>query len=241
MPNYKIRLSFIGTRYAGWQIQPRLPTVQGTIKEVLEQITQEHVNIIGCSRTDAGVHALDYVANFKLSRKIDTDKFLIALNSLLPDDIGIKSIELVDDKFNSRFSVKGKRYLYRIWNSKAKNPFILPFSWIILNELNKEAMREAIKIFKGEYDFKGFAKIEEDEKNTVINIEEAYMETKGEIIEIRLKASHFLRYMVRRIVGALVNIGQGKTGIEDIKSYLSGKKCPFTAPSKGLFLEKVYE
>ncbi len=241
MPNYKLRLSFIGTKYAGWQIQPKLPTIQGTLKEVLEQITQEHINIIGCSRTDAGVHALDYVANFKLRKDIDTDKLLIALNSLLPDDIGIKSIEIADDKFNARFSVKGKRYLYKIWNSKAKNPFILPFSWTILGELNTEEMEKAIELIKGEHDFRGFAKIDEEEKNTVINIEEAYLEKRGEVIEIRLKASHFLRYMVRRIVGAIVNIGQGKLKIEDMQSFLEGRKCPFTAPSKGLFLERVYE
>ena len=236
-----MRLSFIGTKYAGWQIQPRLPTIQGVLKETIQQITQEYVNLIGCSRTDAGVHALDYVANFKLNKEIDTERFLIALNSLLPDDIGVKDIKKVDDKFNARFSVRGKRYLYRIWNSKAKDPFVIPFSWVITNDLDRKAMAEAINLFKGEHDFKGFAKVENEEKNTVINIEEAYIEFKGEIIEIRIKASHFLRYMVRRIIGAVVNVGNGRISLEDIESFLSGKKCPFTAPAKGLFLEKVYD
>ena len=241
MPNYKLTLSFIGTKYAGWQIQPNLPTVQGTLKEVLEIITKEEINIIGCSRTDAGVHALEYVANFKTRKELDIDKILISINSLLPDDIGVKSIEEVDDKFNARFSVKGKRYLYKIWNSKAKDPFLYPFAWTIFQTLDIEKIRKALNLFRGTHNFKGFAKLDPgEEKNTVINIEEVDLKVEGPLIEIRIKAPYFLRYMVRRIVGAVVNFSTGKIGKADIENYLNGSKCPYNAPPRGLFLEKVY-
>jgi len=147
-----------------------------------------------------------------------------------------------DDKFNARFSVKGKRYLYRIWNSKAKDPFLHPFTWTIFHELDLYKMERALSLFQGTHDFRGFAKLDPDEeKNTIINVEEIGFRVEDPLIEIRIKAPYFLRYMVRRIVGAVVNFSAGKIGEKEIKTYLNGIKCPYNAPPRGLFLEKVYE
>ncbi len=237
MPNYMIRLAFVGTNYSGWQIQPNVPTVQGTVKEAIERILCEEVKLIGCCRTDAGVHAEDYVANFWSSKEIEEVKLLIGLNSLLPKDIGVYEVKLVDDKFNARYSVKSKTYLYRVWNAPVRNPFVYPFSWQVLKELNLDRMREASDILSGVHDFSGFAKIE-DERSTVLNLS-IELSTKGSLIEMRFRASHFLRYMVRRLTGAIVWVGLGKIGKEELHNYLGGCKFPYTAPAKGLTLEKV--
>ena len=238
MPNYMLRLAFVGTNYHGWQVQPNLPTVQGKLKECLEKIFQEEVKLIGCCRTDSGVHAQEYVANFNTSRPFEETSLLRALNSLLPKDIGVHSVSPVEDTFNARYSVKGKTYLYRIWNSESRNPFLYPFSWQIPTELDMEKLGESLELIRGLHDFSGFAKLEE-EKNTMIELETELRLSKP-LIEIRFRASHFLRYMVRRIVGSLVKRAEGKLSRGEFEDYLRGKKSPHTAPPKGLTLEKVY-
>lgn len=237
MPNYLLRLSFIGTNYAGWQIQPEVPTVQGTLTEALSKIFGESIKLIGCCRTDAGVHALDYVANFKAKKSIPPEKLLLALNSLLPKDIGIKEVREVGEDFNARYSVRGKTYLYRIWNSPARDPFLYPFCWQVPYPLNLEKLSEGARLLSGLRDFSGFCKLEEP-KDTVIDLKVEVTVNKP-LIEIRFRATHFLRYMVRRLVGALVYLASGKTSLDELKECLRGKHWAFTAPAKGLTLERV--
>ena len=238
MPNYVMLLSFVGTNFHGWQIQPQLRTVQGVLKESIERLFQEPIRLIGCCRTDAGVHAKEYVANFYAERTFNTDTLLKALNSLLPEDIGIKKV-WVQEGFNARYGVKGKVYLYRILNTHARDPFLEPFCWRIPYRLDYEKMALASELFVGLHDFSAFAKLEE-EKNTLINIEEVSLKREDELIEFRIRARNFLRYMVRRIVGSLVQLGLGKLELEDIKNNLRGRGiCPHTAKAKGLTLEKV--
>lgn len=237
MPNYLIRLAFVGTNYHGWQVQPNVPTVQGTVKDALKTILSEDIRLTGCCRTDAGVHAEDYVANFICKKKIEEFKILKGLNSLLPKDIGVYQVKNVPEDFSARYSVKGKIYLYRIWNSEVRNPFLYTFSWQVPGRLDLEVMREAIFFLSGIHDFSGFAKLEK-EKEGVIDLK-ADLTVKGSLLEIRFSASHFLRYMVRRLVGALVNLGEGRLSFHDIERFLGGEKCPYTAPAKGLTLEKV--
>ncbi len=238
--NYLVKLSFIGTDFHGWQIQPGVPTVQGRLKSAIETVLRTEVKLIGCCRTDAGVHAKEYIANFLTDKEADEEKLLKALNGILPEDIGVLEIRRVDKNFNARYSVKGKLYVYRIWNSASRNPFISPFSVRILKKLNTELMKEASELLCGEHDFRGFGKIEEEEeKNTVINLD-VKVEVKGELIELQFKASHFLRYMVRRLSGFLIKLGEGKEDIENLKDYLSGKEFTYTAPARGLTLEKVF-
>ncbi len=237
MPNLMLRLAFVGTKYSGWQIQPDVPTVQGTLKEVLERILGHEVRITGCCRTDAGVHAKDYVANFFTEKDLEEDKLLRALNSLLPKDIGVYEVRRVSDSFNSRFSVKKKVYAYRIWNSQVRDPFLYPFVWQVPRRLNLSAVEESINILSGVHDFSGFAKLEE-EKNTVIDLKIG-MSVEGNLVVLTFEASHFLRYMVRRITGALVKVGGGRLNTEDVRDFLRGRNCPYTAPAKGLTLERV--
>ncbi|RMH05659.1 MAG: tRNA pseudouridine(38-40) synthase TruA [Aquificota bacterium] len=236
--NYVLMLSFVGTHFHGWQIQPGLRTVQGELKKATETLFKEEVKLTGCCRTDAGVHAKEYVANFTASARIEEERLLRALNGILPADIGVKKV-WIEEGFNARYSVKGKVYTYRILNSYAKDPFLEPFCVRIPQTLDILSMEKACELFLGKHDFSGFAKLEED-KNTVIEIQEISLRRDGELIEISVKASHFLRYMVRRIVGSLIYLGLGKIKEEDIKDYLlNKKKCPHTAKAKGLTLERV--
>ncbi|HIP43332.1 MAG TPA: tRNA pseudouridine(38-40) synthase TruA [Aquifex aeolicus] len=239
MLNYLLKLAFIGTNFSGWQVQPKGRTVQGEIQRALGKIFGCDIKVIGCCRTDAGVHALDYVANFRVEKEFPEEKLLKALNGILPKDIGVYEVKPVDESFNARYSVKGKIYLYKIWNSETRNPFVYPFSWQIKKKIDNVVLERILKKCLGTHDFAGFAKLEE-EKNTILELQEIHIELNGPLIEIRLKASHFLRYMVRRIVGTAVKISLGiydKTLIDEI---LEGKgKAPYTAPPQGLHLEKV--
>ncbi len=238
MPNYMLRLAFVGSNYSGWQIQPQVPTVQGVLKEVIERILREEVKLTGCCRTDAGVHAQDYVANFQSSKTVDEEKLLRALNSLLPKDIGIYEVREAPESFNARFSVKGKTYLYKIWNAVSRNPFLYPFSWHIPYDLDLSLLQSALETFKGKRDFSGFAKLEED-KNTLIDLK-VELTLNSPLIEIRFTASHFLRFMVRRLVGTAVEVAKGRLPPSDLTKFFEGAKSPHTAPAHGLTLEKVY-
>jgi len=238
MNNYMLRLAFVGTNYSGWQIQPEVPTVQGTLKEALETLFGEEVKLVGCCRTDAGVHAKDYVANFITYKYLEPYKILRALNSLLPNDIGVYSVEPVEEEFNARYSVKGKTYLYRVWNSEVRDPFLYPFSWNVPYKLDLDLLSDTLGVLSGRHDFRGFAKLEE-EKTTVIELR-TELAVEGNLIELRFTASHFLRYMVRRLVGAAVKRAEGKLSTGELEEFLRGKHCPHTAPAKGLTLERVY-
>ncbi|MEZ0361227.1 MAG: tRNA pseudouridine(38-40) synthase TruA [Hydrogenobacter sp.] len=239
MPNYVLLLSYVGTRFHGWQIQPNLRTVQGVLKQSLEKIFGENIKITGCCRTDAGVHAKEYVANFYTIKSLDTERLLKAVNSLLPEDIGVKRI-WIQEGFNARYSVKGKVYIYRILNSHSRDAFLEPFVWRLPHKLNFSDMERASELFLGKKDFSAFTKRDDEDKNTIIELEEISLSKAEDLIEIRLRARSFLRYMVRRIVGSLVQLGMGKINMESIEAYLSRKRhCPYTAKAKGLTLEKV--
>jgi len=237
MPNYLLRLSFVGTNYHGWQIQKEVPTVQGKLTEALRRISGEEVKLTGCCRTDAGVHALDYVANFKTKRDLDHIDLLKALNALTPRDIGIKEVRKVEDSFNARFSIEGKVYLYRILTLPYRDPFEYPYVWHIPREIDFELIRKSSKKLSGNHDFSGFAKLEE-EKQTKIDLE-ITPEKEGNLILIRFRSRHFLRYMVRRLTACIVMVATGKMELSRIDSFLKGESFPFKAPARGLFLERV--
>ena len=241
--NYLLELSFLGTSFHGWQYQPNVPTVQGELLKAISRLFKvDWVPLIGCSRTDAGVHAEQFFANFKVDRYIEPYKVLKALNGMLPPQIAVKKVSLVELSFNARFSAKGKIYRYLIWNSKVRNPFLLDRAWHIPFELDVENMERATKYFVGKHDFTSFAKNEEG-RNTVINVEYLQIGVSGNLIEIRIKASHFLRYMVRRIVGTLVEIGRGNLKPEDVEMIMEKrdpKVAPYNAKPHGLYLHKVF-
>jgi len=240
--NYKILVAYIGTAYKGWQVQPNSPTIQGVIEELLFKIFKKRVVLIYSSRTDAGVHALGQVANFICEPKYDEKAVLLMLNTQLPEDIVVKSVEKVPMEFSSRRS-KRKTYYYRIHNSKIKDPFRLNRVWWLHYNLNKYDMLEALEIFKGKKDFRAFMGSGGGAKTTIRELYEVNLIEKDDELWIYFTGNGFLKQMVRNIVGTVVDIGRGRYKASEVHKMLEScdrTKAGVTAPARGLYLEKVF-
>lgn len=241
MRNLKITVQYDGTKYCGWQKQPNSPGIQGEIEYAIYEITKEKVNITGSGRTDAGVHALGQVANFKTNSNIPASRIPDALNAKLPKDISIIDCEEVDEDFHSRYSAKGKIYRYLIYNKPYRSPLYKDTSYHIRYDLDIDKMRSEAKSLIGEHDFKGFMSSGSSVKDTVRTIYDISITEKEDLIVLEVEGNGFLYNMVRIIVGTLVDIGRGriKHNMEEIIKSKSRSMCGHTAPAHGLFLKKV--
>jgi len=240
LTKYKLTIEYDGTRYSGWQAQQYSKTVQGTILKAAEQVFGNLKEIQGAGRTDAGVHALAQIAHLVVAKELPTKKIQFALNDLLPFDINILSVEKVHERFHARHSAISRSYIYQI--SKRRTAFGKEFVWWIKDELNVKAMQEAAKIFIGMHDFASFADKKLEKGETKCLVESVELAEVDELILFRIRASHFLWKMVRRIVGTLVEVGRGNISKEKIEFYLkkySNEPAEFTAPPSGLFLEQI--
>ncbi|WP_297889478.1 tRNA pseudouridine(38-40) synthase TruA [Sulfurihydrogenibium sp.] len=238
--NYKLTISYIGTRYSGWQRQKNAIGIQQIIEELLEKLFKEKITLIASGRTDAGVHALNQVANFKTSFHKSPNTIYSYLNAKLPRDICIKKVEEVDISFHARFSAKGKTYLYRIYTKP--DPFLYGRGWYFDKKLDIVRMLEAIEVLKKYRDLSALAK-DGDYKRKEIDLREIKIFYDGKILDIEITASHFLRNLVRRIIGHLVAIGRGSLTVEEFEEILKSKnpsKGKFLAPPEGLYLKEVY-
>ncbi len=232
--------SYDGSNYLGYQRQPGSNTIQGTIEDVLKEITKEDVIIYSSGRTDQNVHARCQVFHFDTNLSIKESNIKKAMNSLLPNDIYIKECIVVDEDFHSRFSVCKKEYRYYI-NTGEYNPFYDRYCAHIYN-LDIVKMNEAIKLFIGEHDFVGFSGAV-NTKNTVRIIYEAEITKKDDFLIIRFVGNGFIKYSVRIMVGTLVEIGLGKKNYDSINEVFSTKnrnKAGKTIEAKGLFLHEVF-
>lgn len=240
--NYKIIVHFDGTRYSGWQYQaPPTKTIQGELMRVLQIIAKKRVVVTGSSRTDAGVHSTGLTANFHLKVKIAPDSLQKALNALLPEDIRVMECLDMDRSFNARFSAKGKVYVYRIFFGQTVSPFIGRYVHHIPYPLNLRRMRTCIPHFIGEKDFSSFTSDEPD-KNRLRGISEFTMRVRGKEITFTIAGKSFLRYMVRNIIGTIIDVGRGKLKPGDIPAIFEAKdrrKAGQTAPARGLTLARV--
>lgn len=243
MNNIKITLEYDGTNYYGWQKQRNMKTIQGQVEETIKQLTNEESDVIGCSRTDAGVHAKGFIANFKTNSSIPSNKFREALNIKLPDDIVILHSEKVDDNFHSRYDAKGKTYEYLILNTEAPTAIMRNFAYHYKYSLNIEHMREAAKYFVGTHDFIAFRTQGSSVKGTIRTIFDLKVESYEKNIKISITGDGFLYNMVRIIVGTLINVGRGKNSPDDIIKIISSKDRSLAGdcvPAKGLLLKEVY-
>ncbi len=246
MMNIAVKIMYDGAKYHGWQYQKNGITVQERIETVLSELTGENVSVCGCSRTDAGVHALEFVFNFKSNTKIPLQKLAFAINNHLTDD-SIAAIDAwqADEDFNARFSSTGKRYIYKIWNSNIENPFTSKYSWFVPYKLDIDKMKAAAKHFEGTYDFSAFMAAGGSQKTTVRTITKCVVRESSEWkeqIEIEVEANAFLYNMVRIISGTLAEVGMGRISAEDIRSIIEScdrRRAGMTAPPEGLFLKKV--
>ncbi len=242
---FKLVLSYDGTAYHGWQRQPNGITVQEVLEEKLSRLFGDiPIRVQGSSRTDSGVHALALCASFRApeSPYIPDWKVCKALNRLLPDDIRIRSAEVVPETFNARFSAKAKSYVYMV-NTGDNNPFTSRYTWHMDDMTNLDELRKAIQVFIGEHDFTTFAVEAAKYDNPVRHILDARIVTFGPLVGFYFLGTGFLYKMVRSMAGALMFAGRGKLKAEDIREMLEAKNrlcCKDTAPARGLFLKKVF-
>ena len=243
MRNIKLMLQYDGTAYHGWQIQKNAVTVQETVREAIQKITGADINPTGCGRTDAGVHAENYVCNFCTESSVPVEKFPYALNSILPDDIVCIGAWEESDGFHAKNSARGKRYVYRILNRSFPDAFLCRYTWHVKYPLDVKKMQEAAKAFAGEHDFIGFASSGFTVKTTVREIYSLDVTCDNDIITIDVKGNGFLYNMVRIIAGTLVFAGSGKINPADMADIIASRdrnRAGMTAPPQGLCLKEVY-
>ncbi len=243
MRNIKLTIEYDGKEFNGWQKQPNKLNIQGEIEKAIKQITGEEVDLTASGRTDAGVHALGQVANFKTNSELPIEKFPIALNANLKKSIVIKSAEEVEERFHSRLTCKRKTYRYVINNSKYGTAIYRNLETHIPMKLDIQKMQQAVKYFEGEHDFKAFKASGTSSKSSVRTIYKAEVIDAGnERIYIELTGNGFLYNMVRIIAGTLVDVGLGKIEPEDIKEIIKSQKrenAGKTLPPQGLYLVEV--
>lgn len=243
MRNIKLTIEYDGTNYHGWQIQKNAITVQETIQKAISALLNEKVEIVGCSRTDYGVHAYGQVAHFFTHSAIPGDKFSYAINNLLPEDIVIKKSEEADKTFHSRYSSKGKRYRYLIYNSAHRSAIMRSRACHVRPGLNLGEMKKAAVFFVGEHDFAAFQATGGQVRSTVREIYSIDVHgDENNLITIDISGNGFLYNMVRIIAGTLIYVGTGKIQADRIPHIievrdrtLAGK----TAPAQGLYLMEI--
>lgn len=242
---YFMNFSYDGTKYKGYQKQPKVKTIQGEIEKCLKKINNDNpIDIYASGRTDAHVHALNQKAHFDFDSNIDPTNLKKALNSLLPDDIYIKSVVEVNDDFHARFSVTGKEYIYKI-NMGEYDPIEKNYVYQYNKKLDVVEMERALKYLEGTHNFKAFTKKNEEKDDYERKIVQAslirnYKDVNK--ITISLLGTGFLRYMVRNIVGTLIQVGENKLKIEDISHIIESEdrsKAGKTANPEGLYLKDV--
>lgn len=242
MRNIKLTIEYDGKDFNGWQKQPNKLNIQGEIERAIYNITKEEVDLIGSGRTDAGVHALGQVANFKTNSQISIEKLPLAINSQLKNSIVIKEAEEVNERFHSRYNAKRKTYRYIINNSKCGTAIYRNLEYSYPFKLDAEKMKQASKYFEGEHDFKAFKSSGTSSKNSVRTIYKAIVKQEGEKIIIELTGNGFLYNMVRIISGTLLDVGLGKIQPEEIPEVIESKdrqRAGKTLPAHGLYLVEV--
>lgn len=241
--NFKLTIEYDGTHYHGWQVQPNGISIQQEIESALHTMTRQKVKLLGSGRTDAGVHALGQVANFACNTAMTPEAFQKGLNSILPDDIVIRHISQVPAEFHARFNAKNKCYRYHILNQPVPSAIERYYTWWIRSPLDLPAMNAAADHIIGKHDFKAFEGTGSPRSHTDRHIMEATF--KGQSpgrISFDVRANGFLRYMVRNLVGTLVDVGLGKIPPDRMKCILDSKdrtQASATAPARGLFLIEV--
>ena len=233
---YFIDISYDGSNYHGWQIQPNADTVQHQINLAFSTILNEEINVLGAGRTDTGVHAKKMIAHFDTNQTIDFEKFKYRINGFLKNDISLNDIYKVKEDAHARFSAISRTYEYRV--SRTKNPFSVN-SYFLLRDLDFQSMKKACKFLHGSHDYTSFAKLHSENYTNNCEVYIANWKEDENLLIFTIKANRFLRNMVRAIVGTLIEIGEGKISFSDIETILMSKdraKAGYSVPAKGLSL-----
>jgi tRNA pseudouridine38-40 synthase len=243
MRNFKMTVEYDGTAYCGWQRQENGISIQQKLEEAIKLITGQKIAVIGSGRTDAGVHALNQVGSFKCSTKLPVNKIFMGMNSVLPPDIVVKELEEMTENFHALRDVKSKIYIYKICNQRLRPALGRNYFWHVRYPLDLGKIKKASKYLLGTHDFSCFCATGTDVKDRVRTIVAVEIKTGDDgLIEIKVESHGFLKYMVRNIIGTLVEIGRGKREPEEIKAIIESKNrnsAGATAPAYGLFLKEV--
>lgn len=248
MNNYKLLIQYEGTDFHGWQVQENMRTVQGELERALSLLEDAPVSVAGSGRTDAGVHAEGQVASVRLKRRFAPGRLRNAINGNIWRDLRVLKVEKVPDDFHARFSAKGKTYIYRVVNAPVISPFWVRYAHHESRVLDVARMNETARLFLGEHDWTAFSSASSEASTRVRTIHEFNVESKWDersqssIIEFRISGNGFLRYMVRSIIGTMLEVGRGEKKTDTIQTaIISGDRnlAGPTAPANGLTLLKV--
>jgi tRNA pseudouridine38-40 synthase len=241
MPRFRLTIEYAGTRYSGWQIQKNARTVQGEIdRAVRTALGTDCVELYGAGRTDAGVHALGQIAHLDLSTKTPSETLRQRLNDALPADIHVLEVTPVGRRFHARRDAAARTYLYQI--ARRRTALAKPYVWWVKDRLDLNRMRQAAALLTGLKDFRSFTDDEPGQKSTRVRLERIEIAEADDLVLVRVRGSHFLWKMVRRLVGVLVEVGRGRLDINDVAGFLEERSTTparLTAPASGLFLERV--
>ncbi|MBR4874632.1 MAG: tRNA pseudouridine(38-40) synthase TruA [Clostridia bacterium] len=240
--NYKITLMYNGAKYGGWQVQKNAKTIQEETEKAFSTILRTDISLTGVSRTDAGVHALNYVANSFFDTDLEERRILAGVNAILPEDIRVKSIEKCDEDFHARYSAKSKTYVYMIDTSVYGDVFKKPYVWRFKYPLDFENMQKCTEFFVGKHDFSAFMSKGGQAKTFEREIYECSLTKEDEIIKLKIRGNGFLYNMVRIIAGTLVSVGRGFIQWDKIPEIILSKErknAGITAPPEGLTLYDI--
>ncbi|MBO4445726.1 MAG: tRNA pseudouridine(38-40) synthase TruA [Clostridia bacterium] len=238
-----LKLKYIGTAYHGWQVQENAVSVQQTLQDAVEAIFGERLDVTGCSRTDAGVHANMYCCTIRTDSDIDCFRLMGALNAKLPDDISVFACEDVPEDFHPRYSATAKQYIYRINNAKAPDPFLEGRALHYKTPIDEVKLNKAAQAFVGTHDFTGFCGAKSDIEDCTRTVYEASVTRDGDVVTFSVTGDGFLYNMVRIMVGTLLFVNEGKIDADDIPRIIENKDrkaAGKTAPACGLYLNKVF-
>jgi tRNA pseudouridine38-40 synthase len=245
MTKYAMLISYDGSKYGGWQIQPNSCSIQGLVEDALATILKEHTNILGSSRTDAGVHSLGQVAHFETNKPIALYKVQHSLNGMLPKEVRILELYPVQEEFHARYSATGKTYHYHLHLDRVSDPFTHLYSWHIPYKIDLSLLEKATSLFIGTKDFSAFANEAHKgaaSKNGVRNIKRIDIIKEAHGVRLEFEGSGFLYKMVRNITGTLIDVARGRIRKEEVETIFASKdrkKAGIAAPAQGLFLMKV--
>ncbi len=237
---YFLQFSYNGKLYHGWQNQPNAITVQQVLEQTISTILREEISLMGAGRTDAGVHAIQMFAHFEMEAIINIPEVVYKLNAMLPDDIAVQQIEQVEPDAHARFDAISRTYEY--WVIPQKNPFYMDSAHYVKRQLNVQKMNEAAQLLLQYDDFECFSKSNTDVHTYLCDISAAAWKEKGALLVFSITANRFLRNMVRAIVGTLLDVGSGKSTVDDVKAIINSKnrsQAGTSVPAKGLYLTKV--
>ncbi len=241
MKRYLIEIEYNGANYSGWQIQPNAKTIEGEIEEAFSRILQTPIDVVGQGRTDAGVHASGQTAHLDLPDDLDIYKLIHGVNGLVGDNIHIKHIEPVGEEFHARFDALTRKYRYTVLDYPS--PLLIDQGWYSGNTIKLAELNACAEMLKGEHDFNGFSKFNEENFTTICIVYDAKWVNQPNCVYFEIEANRFLRNMVRRLVGTMMEVSRGKISKDEFSKILNNEmEAPstYTAPAKGLVLSEVF-